>query len=545
MAELKDEPVVENNYKKLQKKRLMINTIIVSLMLIITLSILIPTVIVPYARGYKTKGNTLVSVVSKNVASVTIKEGITEIKAQAFKDCSSLTKITIPNSVTKIGSEAFSGCSLLEKIIIPQNAVYEPGYSSQGAFEYCSNLKEIECPASFIWRIPESVEKIVVNGGETIPVAGAMNSKNLTSLSIKESVVTIEEMAFFGCKNLKDVTFAVNGNLKTIGSKAFSECDSLTTISLPSKVSDISYDDSIGKKWGAFTECPNLSNISISDVNQTFTSANSNCVIRKDTNELVFGGTKTVIPETVNTIGQDAFKGNNISSIVIPDSVENIKMDAFQDCSCLESIIFSANSNLTTIGIGAFAGCTKLKEIKIPMTVTSISGVLFDKCESLEYIEMPAYNKEYAHLFDSGKDNDKFYKVTTKEMRQGIGKIYYKYYDYYVPKSLKTIKIISGTSIADHAFDGWTYLENVIIDADVTEFGYNAFEYCIKLNRITLPLSLTVVQTNAFDSHNSVENIYFEGTIEQWNNHLKKMTAFKYFSDDCIVHCSDGDINIR
>ena len=55
------------------------------------------------------------------ITSVSIPQGVTEIKADSFKGFSLLANITIPNSVTKIGKNAFSGCSSLTNITIPNS----------------------------------------------------------------------------------------------------------------------------------------------------------------------------------------------------------------------------------------------------------------------------------------------------------------------------------------------------------------------------------------------------------------------------------------
>jgi len=52
----------------------------------------------------------------------TVPDGVTNIRDQAFRDCSSLTSVTLPHSVTNIGNCAFVNCGILTSIIICGNA---------------------------------------------------------------------------------------------------------------------------------------------------------------------------------------------------------------------------------------------------------------------------------------------------------------------------------------------------------------------------------------------------------------------------------------
>lgn len=82
---------------------------------------------------------TVLSVIDKNVKTIVIPDGITEIGNGAFEECSSLQSIDIPNSVTEIGDYAFSGCSSLKSIDIPDGVTE----ISKSAFRGCKSLESI------------------------------------------------------------------------------------------------------------------------------------------------------------------------------------------------------------------------------------------------------------------------------------------------------------------------------------------------------------------------------------------------------------------
>lgn len=67
--------------------------------------------------------------------------GLTVIKEELFKGCTSLTNFTIPESVTSIGESAFSGCTAMSSITIPESVTS----IGKNAFYKCSNLAQIYC----------------------------------------------------------------------------------------------------------------------------------------------------------------------------------------------------------------------------------------------------------------------------------------------------------------------------------------------------------------------------------------------------------------
>ena len=76
------------------------------------------------------------------VTTLTIPDGITEIKNLTFLGCSSITSIDF-NQVTTIGSASFKGCHGLTSVTLPEGVT-----SLQNAFPYCTQLQSISIPAS-------------------------------------------------------------------------------------------------------------------------------------------------------------------------------------------------------------------------------------------------------------------------------------------------------------------------------------------------------------------------------------------------------------
>ena len=88
-----------------------------------------------------------------------------------------------------------------------------------------------------------------------------------------------------------------------------------------------------------------------------------------------------VIPEyyegkKVTSIGENAFKGANILSVVMPNSIATINKSAFESCDKLANVTLS--SGLKSIGENAFWGCSGLTSITLPSKVSSIGDKAFN-----------------------------------------------------------------------------------------------------------------------------------------------------------------------
>ena len=267
-------------------------------------------------------------------------------------------------SVTVIGH--VDGYNAQGALVIPESVSYE-GHDytvtviGNAAFMYCFYLTSL--------TIPNSVNTIE-------EAAFAYCSGFTGDLVIPNSVNTIEASAFHTCYGF-DGTLVLGNGVTSIGAWAFNSCDGLTgVLNIPSNVASIGED--------AFVYCK-FEGIVVDHENPNFDSRNDcNAIIETSTNKLTTGCKNTVIPNTVTAIGNNAFKGiTGMTSIEIPDSVISIGDNAFAFCFDLTGDLVIPNS-VETIGESAFFQCEGLDgKLVIGESVSYIGDMAFRKCSHI------------------------------------------------------------------------------------------------------------------------------------------------------------------
>ena len=306
------------------------------------------------------------------MTSVEIPNSITSIGEYAFLCCSNLTSVIIPNSVTSIKEGIFCECSSLASVTIP-NSVTSIG---NGAFRKCSSLTSIDLPNSvtkiegYAFQECSSLTSIIIPNSVTSIDEGAFGyCYKLASITIPNNVTSIGYGAFSGCYALTSVT--IGSSVTEIGSYAFSSCSALTSIAIPKSVTSIG--------GNAFDYCSGLTSITVESGNTTYDSRdNCNAIIATSTNSLILGCKNTIIPNSVTSIGCGAFYGcSGLTSIVIPNSVMWLELWAFCSCSGLTSV--TIGNSVQSIGHEAFRFCSNLTSVTcVATSVPSTYNNAFD-----------------------------------------------------------------------------------------------------------------------------------------------------------------------
>ena len=434
------------------------------------------------------------------LTSIEIPNSVTSIGNDAFYKCTGLTSIVIPSSVTSIGSSAFNNCSGLTSITIP-NSVTSIG---DGAFYKCTNLTAVHISDLAAWC------GIDFASGVANPLSYAgnlyLNGEKLTKLTIPDGIVEIKNYTFYNCTGLTSIE--IPNSVTSIGYSAFEYCTGLTSIVIPNSITSITPT--------AFSDCTGLTSIIVATGNANYDSRdNCNAIIETATNTLVAGCKNTLIPSSVTSIGNAAFRGcTGLTSVEIPSSVTSIGNQAFRGCSGLTSITIP--NSVTSIGNSAFYDCTGLTSITIPNSVTSIGDYAFLFCFGLKAVHISDLAAWCGIDFASGVANPLSYagnlylngeKLTELTIPNGIVEI--KNYTFEDCTGLTSIKIPgSVTSIGDWAFSGCTGLTSVVIPNSVISIRNRAFSGCTGLTSVVIPNSVTSIGEEAFSDCSALKTIY-------------------------------------
>ena len=328
---------------------------------------------------YSKDGRKLLKAPYELNGTYSIRKGTKIICDEAFGLRRSLIEVVIPNSVTSIGNEAFSGCESLTSIIIPNSVVCINGNP------FCRWNGELECLSpSFVYE-----DNILFNKDKSRIIS--FRNQKQTSYVIPDSVTSIGESAFSGCRSLTDIV--IPDSVSSIGDRAFAVCRSLTDIVIPDSVS------CIGKF--AFHWCDSLKSLvipggvtSIGDcafwgcrslkslvIPESVVNLNGNPFCRwngelKCLSPYFIYDNKVLFDKDKSTI--ISFRDKDTTSYVIPDGVTSIGDHAFFSCDSLTDIVIP--DGVTSIGNHAFAYCKSLKGLVLPDGVTFIGDCAFDGC---------------------------------------------------------------------------------------------------------------------------------------------------------------------
>ncbi len=209
------------------------------------------------------------------------------------------------------------------------------------------------------------------------------------------------------------------------------------------------------------------------------------------------------IPDNVKEIGRGAFRGcPRLTQIKLPTKLEIIEDEVFKDCTALPNI--ELPSTVKTIGTSAFENCKYLSEINFPKRLAIIGVNAFRFCDNLREIDLPD-NVELGGgaFYNSG--------LTIIEIPKNA-----RLKDSYVFASsdLCEARILSGTFIPQGTFADCRLLERVELPNGLQIIQGNAFKGCVRLCEIELPSTVRMICFQAFkDSH--ISTINFPNSLEK------------------------------
>lgn len=253
---------------------------------------------------------------------------------------------------------------------LPYAGIFAYDFEVDGIYYKKISANQVEVTSGTNW----------IDGSSGVSYKGSIIiPETVKNQDIMYNVVKIGNSAFINCAELNSIN--IPNSITTIESSAFYGCIKLTSLKIPNSVTFIGS--------SAFFNCYSISSISVADDNPKYDSRdNCNAIIDSKQNLLILGCKKTVIPNSVTSIGDNAFFNcSSIKSLTLPDNLTSIGSWAFCGCTGLSSIILP--NTIKTIGTYAFQDCTGLTSVIIPNSITSISAGTFKGCVGLKSIILP------------------------------------------------------------------------------------------------------------------------------------------------------------
>jgi len=446
-----------------------------------------------------------------SISNVTVLDGATHVRANAFDGCDRLRSVEIPSSVTTVEKGGFAGCRNISKVAVPQS-VLDRGLRSvfphasaitdvtildsatsipSGAFDGCTGLLNLvigsgvaaidtaafsSCGCIANITVPQSVldmgldhvfspyclKKIesvtILEGATSIPnEAFLWWFQGLRSVTIPGSVTNIGESAFCDCELLSDVV--IHEGVQSIEYGAFYCCKSLRHVAIPDSVERI--DDDV------FGECSSLETVTIGAglksitpwaFNRECSSFRAFCVspdnscFYSDSGLLIEKGTARLVAVP-----------NGLADVAVPNGVMEISDDSF---------LFS-----------------RAEIVRIPASVASVASQAFCTCRDLGYFVVSdgnaVYCSELGLLLDKGKE----VLVTA-------------------PRAVVNVAIPQGVVYIDeYAFSGCSKLQSVDLPEGLEEIGRYAFGDCRGLSEIAIPASVRWISNTAFSGCSGIRSV--------------------------------------
>ena len=418
------------------------------------------------------------------------------------KGATYLVEVRLPAGMHTLGDHLFDGCKNLDTVNIPQSVTRIGDYTFYG------------CRALDI-TLPPLLERI---GDKAFCRSG------VTGAVLPDTVTTVGVSAFEQTQSLEQATLGTG--MTTVPKRMF-YASAVEQVTLPAGVQSI--------EQSAFFNCRSLTDLQLPEGLTTIgSSALGGCVAL----------TELTIPGTVTSIAETAFDGSCLQVVRVREGMTRLTDTVFAN---LPLTRVELPDSLTSIGDGAFAGCTKLQEITLPDSVTEVGEGVFDGCSALTTVHWPKNlatipNSTFANctaltdfdfngITDIGASAFSACGLTELDLPMSVTRLGESAFehsalaeivslggvetlptDVFAYTQIKAFDIPQGLYIAPGAFE-YSALQKVATGIDVTEINDGAFRNCRKLTTVELNEDVTRIEENAFRACTALTSITFPESL--------------------------------
>lgn len=415
----------------------------------------------------------------------------------AFLNNKTIKSVELAESLLTIGGSILSGCSNLEELVINDIGKIRLVSSTNlfGKLEYDNSY------SAGGYYVPSNFTKLTLSGNGEIPDCAFKYVSKLKNVTINEGITSIGQSSFQRCTDLTNLYLPQS--LKQINGCAFSNIHNIANLYFNGSIEDWCHIE-IVCTWTDTTPVNHDTSVYMKNENENFELITEITIPESITkiNSYQFYDfgkvTKVNLNHYITSIGNDAFNGCSLTSVIIPKSVKSIGAAAFSMLGD-DSIIYCEIENKPSDWNENFTSCNNIIWGYVG-TFTQDGITYLIKTDHAEVINV------------EGKDvivpetvlyNGISYNVTTI---CNLGS----------PKDLTSIIITNGIiTISDYAFYGCTNLKEVNLPNSLKYIGSNAFIGCKFLKRIILPIGIETINDYAFGDCISLKEVNFPNTLQE------------------------------
>lgn len=447
----------------------------------------IPNYVTTIGKGAFAKNDTL--------QSVELPEKLKTIEYNAFGDCTALKDITLPESVTKVGPGAFKGCSALGTVEIGSKV----SSWGSGVFNDCTSLSKLILDEDNLYLT--YYNGALYNGDMTF-LYQILPGREGENYVMPEEVEAMDAYAFWGMQNLKNV--AVSENMSEISAFSMSSMGSVENVVLSSATRNISEK--------AFANNSSLKQVMLTDEVTTihekafYNCPNMNLLVHKGSKAENYGKEHklTVIYEAQYPI---TFADSNENLEEKPSKTVTIT----KETKAAEGNKKTEESEEGQKAVSAYENPLDAKEegvigktiiaggqavVLIGESNQKVYGAMTEKTDAEASVQETDTEKNVEEKHSETDSEEKhFEEEITEEKTENL---FIKERAYYKQKKLTNHKISETIKEIKRLAFARSGLTSIEIPDNVETIGYGAFYACEDLEEVTIPDSVTSIETKAF-----------------------------------------------